>query len=653
MRRAKIDCPSLCVAVVFAANLQLLGASLLAANEVDPLRPPAINTEDVPPVPLELRDRLMQYQNVRSADFQGWSPDGNGILIRTRFGNTSQLHRVYEPGGRREQETFFPEPARGYFLPEADDGAILVIMSEGGDENYQVYLLERATGQATLLTDGKSRNLLAAVSDDGRRMVVASNARNGRDTDLYIGDPRRPSSLQMLLQTDGEYWSVHDWSHDGSELLINRYVSINESYPALLEVASGKMKDIPIPGGGPASFGALEFAADGEHAYVASDAGGEFRQLARLDLDSFAYNWITEDIPWDVRSIETDPVTGRVAFTVNEDGASALYFLEGDRPRRVQLPLGIIGSLEFSPDGAQLGFTLARPNAPAEAYSFHLETEELTRWTYSEVGGLDTSRFITPLRIQYRTFDGRMIPAYYFKPRGTDESHPAPVLINIHGGPEGQYRPYFSSIDQFYLNELGIAVVRPNVRGSAGYGKTYVRLDNAEKREDSVRDIGALLDWVADQPELDEERVAVIGGSYGGYMVLASLVHYSDRLRAGVDIVGIASFKTFLENTSPYRQDLRRAEYGDERDPRMREVFERIDPVNNAHKINTSLLVAHGLNDPRVPFLEAQQIAPAVRANGREVWTVYADNEGHGFGKKDNRDYLTAVIAMFLQKHLR
>jgi dipeptidyl aminopeptidase/acylaminoacyl peptidase len=326
--------------------------------------------------------------------------------------------------------------------------------------------------------------------------------------------------------------------------------------------------------------------------------------------------------------------------------------LEGDTPRALPLPLGIVSSIEFSPDGKQLGFTLSRPDAPADTYSLSLADEKLTRWTFSEVGGLNPDSFIAPQRIQFKSFDERTIPAYYFKPRAASSDNKAPVVISIHGGPESQYQPYFSGTSQYYVNDLGFAVIAPNVRGSAGYGKTYLKLDNAELREDSVKDIGALLNWIAQQPELDESRVAVVGGSYGGYMVLASLIHYGDRLKAGIDIVGIASCTTFLSNTAAYRQDLRRAEYGDETDPQMQAVFKRIDPTSNADKIRSALLVAHGVNDPRVPFSEAQQIADKVRSQGRPVWTVYADNEGHGFGKKDNADYLRAVQVMFLKQHL-
>lgn len=644
-------------------NGLLLGVALFSLVQVawsvdDPRRPAAIEAVDVPVVPKELVARLAQYQSVRGAAFRGWAPDGTGLLIATRFGNSAQLHRVYEPGGRREQITFFDEPVSGTFIPKATDGAILMLMDAGGNENDQILLLDRSKYQTSLLTDGKSRNKLGAIRHDGSQIVVTSNQRNGRDVDLYIGSPRQPGSMKSLMTVDKQTWNVHDWSHDGKTLLISRYVSANESYPALLDVETGKRTDIELPTKEKAAAGPMVFAADDKSILIATDAGAEFRQLQRLDLDSKKYQAVTADIPWDVSDLAVHLETGNVAVTVNEDGASKLYLLPKDAwPRReLKLPLGIVSGLEFSPDGKQLGLTLARPDAPADVYSLALDSGELTRWTFSEVGGLNPASFIPPTRIQFPSFDGRMIPAYYFKPREDRQPvgarKPVPVYISIHGGPESQYQPFFSPIIQYYVNELGIAVICPNVRGSAGYGKTYLELDNAAKREDSVKDIGALLDWIAKQPELDASRVAVAGGSYGGYMTLASLTHYGDRIKAGIDVVGIANFLTFLERTAAYRVDLRRAEYGDERDPEMKAVFERISPLNNADKIRSALMVVHGRNDPRVPFFEAEQIAAKVRASDRPVWTVFAANEGHGFAKKDNSDYQRAVEVLFLKKHL-
>ena len=644
------------ISLCLCASVVSCLASLAKADEpADPLRPPAIKTEDVPAVPRELAERLRQYQNTRSAAFAGWAPDGRGLLVQTRFGNAVQLHRVYQPGGRREQVTFFDEPAGGRFILEAHDGSLLVTMSQGGDENHQIYYLDQSAYRTTLLTDGKSRNDLGPVRRDGSQMIVHSNRRNGRDTDIYRADCRRADSLELLMETDGEYWQAADWSLDGKKLLLLHYVSINESYPALFDVKAKKLEPIKLPGEGPAAVGDAAFSPDGRSVYLTTDARGEFLELAKLDLASGEYSWPAGDLRWDVSDLKVDPQTGRAAFAANENGASKLYLLEDGRPRELAIPLGIVANLEFSPDGSRLGFTLARPEAPADAYSIELaegKDDLLVRWTYSEVGGLDPESFVKPEHIQFRSFDGRQIPGYYFRPRGASPKQPAAVLIRIHGGPESQFRPFFSGTTQFEINELGLAVIYPNVRGSAGYGKTYLKLDNAEQREDSVKDIGALLDWIAEQPELDAKRVAVTGGSYGGFMVLSSLTHYPQRIKAGIDIVGIANFITFLERTSPYRQDLRRAEYGDERDPQMRAVFERINPSASAEKIASALLVAHGRNDPRVPFSEAEQIASKVRTAGRQVWTVYADNEGHGFGKKDNRDYITAVEMMFLEKYL-
>ncbi|HVJ86099.1 MAG TPA: alpha/beta fold hydrolase [Caulifigura sp.] len=640
---------------LLTALMVITSTVITPAAENDPYRPPAMDVTSVPAVPKTLMDQLRQYQSVRNAAFRGWSPDGKGILIQTQFGNTSQLHRVYEPGGRREQMTFLEEPTDGTFLKGTKDGTLLLQMSVGGNENNQLLRYDREDGRVLMLTDGKSRHSVGPQADDGSFLIISHNARNGRDMDIFRMDPRNPASPEKLMEAENELWNVTDMSKDKSKLLMAKYVSINESYPAVFDIATKTRTPIPPPPGSPAkvAFGELAFAPDGKTAYVACDAKSEFQELAVVDLATFEYKaWLTSDIPWNIDGIEVDEKTGSVAFTTNTDGASDLYLIENGQRRKLDTPLGIIDSLKFNDDGTQLGFTLSKPNAPADAYSISLKDGRLTRWTYSEVGGLNPDRFVVPQRVQFPSFDNRTIPAYVFKPKAATAKTPAPVLINIHGGPESQYRPIFTGFDQLLLNELGIAVIRPNVRGSNGYGKTYLQLDNAEKREDSVKDIGALLDWIATQPDLDKNRVAVYGGSYGGYMVLASLTHFPDRIKAGVDVVGIANFVTFLKNTSEYRRDLRRAEYGDERDPEMLKVFERINPSNNAHKIRSALMVAHGKNDPRVPFSEAELIAPLVRKNNAPVWTVYADNEGHGFAKRDNRDYVTAVTAMFLKEFL-
>ena len=636
--------------VMFGLHLAGMGHAI-GAEPADPRRPPAIQTRNVPVIPVEISERLRQYQAARGAAFRGWSPDGKGMLISTRFADTPQLHRVYEPGGRREQITFLEEPCDGLFLPRQTDGGMLVMYSAGGSENDNVYFLDRKQGRLQLLTDGKSRNLLHAVRKDGRQIVIGSNQRNGKETDLYLADPRKPGSMELLLPAEGKFWAATEWSPEGERLLLKQIVSVNEAYPAWMDLKTRKVQMLPWSSA-KAGIDSLRWSADGKSIYLATDAVGEFRELMQMSWPEGKLTRLSEKIPWNVETIEIEEEGTRVALTVNEDGADRLYILEKGQMQPVDLPLGTIGSLEFSPDHQSLGFTFSRADAPADAWSLKLADRSLTQWTYSEIGGLNPASFIAPKRIRFPTFDQRQIPAYVYLPRTATAEKPCAVVINIHGGPESQYRPAFSGLDQFFLNELGIAVIHPNVRGSDGYGKSYLLLDNAEKREDSVKDIGALLDWIATQPELDSKRVAVMGASYGGYMVLGSLVNFGDRIKAGVDVVGIADFRTFLTTTAAYRRDLRRAEYGDERDPEMQKVFDQISPLKNAKRIRSGLMVVHGVNDPRVPFSEAQQIESQVLSQGQTVWSVYAENEGHGFAKKANRDYLTCVVTLFLTEML-
>ena len=394
-----------------------------------------------------------------------------------------------------------------------------------------------------------------------------------------------------------------------------------------------------------------------------TDRGSEFTQLAWQPLTEGAEAQIvTTNINWNVTGAVISHDRKRMAFSVNENGRSAVYLLDTAtrKYRRIEsIPTGVAGAIEFSPNDQRLAMTLNTASSPSDTYVLELgpsplDFGQLTRWTYSEVGGLDTASFRTPELVEFPTFDEvsgepRMIPAWVYRPAGQG---PFPVVVSIHGGPEGQARPTFSSTYQIWMARLGVAVVVPNVRGSNGYGKTYLGLDNGFKREDSVRDIGALLDWIGTEPDLDADRVAVFGGSYGGYMVLASAVHYSDRLQAAVDIVGISSFVTFLENTQDYRRDLRRVEYGDERDPEMRAHLERISPVNNVDKINIPMFVVQGENDPRVPVTEAIQMVAALRERGQTVWYMNALNEGHGYRKKENRDIYQQATVLFLEQHL-
>ena len=612
--------------------------------------------ENIPDIPQEIVDRMFQYQSTRSAAIEDWAP-GGGMLISTRFGDTRQLHFVERAGGARRQVTFFPEPvSRAAICPDPARNAFLFTKDVGGGEFYQIFYFDMEEGKYTMLTDGTSRHGNVVWSHRGDRFAYYSTRRNGRDWDIYVGDPDEPGRGVPVLERGGTWYPV-DWSPDDRRLLVSRYVSITDSYYYILDVDTGELTQVH-PSEAEISYGPAVWAGDGKGLYITSDEGSEFRRLKYYDLESGRFTVLTPDIPWDVNRLEISDRGDRLAFTTNEDGISRLYILDTkDRTYRQVpgIPIGRVYGLRFHPDGRRLALVLNTPRTPGDVYVLDVEDDSLERWTYSEVGGLDTDSFVVPELIHYETFDRvegrpRMIPAFYYRPK--KGSGPFPVLIDIHGGPESQFVPYFRSTLQYYVNEMGIVVIAPNVRGSNGYGKSYLKLDNGYRREDSVRDIGRLLDWIEEQPELDASRVAVIGGSYGGYMVLASMTHYNDRLRCAIDVVGISNFVTFLEKTKEYRRDLRRVEYGDERDPEMRKFLERISPTTNASRITKPMFVVQGLNDPRVPVDEAEQIVAEVRKNGGEVWYLLAKDEGHGFQKKKNRDYYTHAVVLFLEKYL-
>ncbi|MEM9208150.1 MAG: alpha/beta fold hydrolase [Pseudomonadota bacterium] len=650
-------------------RIAVSAAALLSAGvaTADGVRTTANNgqlvMEDVPAIPAEVAADLNQYLNVRSAAVREWTADSRGLYVTTRFGDVSQLHRIDMPGGARRQLTFYNEPIGGV-ARQPGGRTILFTQDAGGSEFAQIFGLDPETGRSTMLTDGESRNGALEWDREGRQVAYQSTARNGASNDVWIMDPAEPSSARIVLESpDGSWWGPAEFSASGSQLLVQNYASITDSRVHLIDLDTGEQTLLTGGDIGGGSNAPLAFDDDGAGYWLVTDQTGEFKQLAWQPLEAGApVEIVTADLPWDISSAELSHDRKRMAFAVNENGMSRVYLMDTEtrsyRPVR-GIPTGIAYGFRFSPNDRRLAMTINTPQTPADTYVLDLGRDPedhgaLVRWTYSEVGGLDTASFPVPSLVEYPTFDKvgdrtRRIPAWVYKPPGQG---PFPVVVQIHGGPEGQSRPYFSSTYQMWLQRLGVAVIRPNVRGSAGYGKTYLGLDNGFNREDSVKDIGALLDWIETQPDLDASRVAVFGGSYGGYMVLASAVHYSDRLKAAVDVVGISSFVTFLENTQDYRRDLRRAEYGDERDPAMRAHLEKISPVNNVEQITVPMFIVQGENDPRVPVTESAQMVEALREQGNKVWYMNALNEGHGYRKKENRDIYQQAVVMFFRQHL-
>jgi len=609
--------------------------------------------DNIPEPAPGLSERLDTYLNARQAIPLGFSPKGQ-LLIATRFGDVDQLHLVERPAGERRQLTFLHEPVtQAAFSPDPGRSAYVYLKDVGGNENTQLYYQRLGEPAAKLLTDGKSLNGGPVWSNTGREVAFFTTARDGVSYDIDIVDPEAGSLPRLAVTGDGAAWYPLDWSPDDRKLLVLKYLSISEAYLYVVDLGSGQKREVE-PAPTKVGIAGAKFSRDGQGVYLISDRDSEFAQLRYVNLFTGDKTVVSGRVSWDIEELTISRDGHYLAYISNEAGIDKLNVLdlrthEDLIPPRLPAA-GIIGSLHFDAGGSRLAFGFAAPNRPRDAYVLDIAANTFEAWTHGEAGPVDLAKFVTPRLTKFPTFDRadgreRQIPVYVYEP---STPGPHPVLITLHGGPESQFRPGFDPWLQFVVNELGYAVVAPNVRGSSGYGKSYLALDNGKLREDAVKDVGALLVWLRLQNSFDPKQVVVSGGSYGGYLTLATLVNFSERLSGGVDVSGIADFVSFLTHTAPYRQNLRRAEYGDERDPDMRAYLRRISPLTNADRISRPLLIVHGKNDPRVPLSEAEQIVNRVRSKGGDVWYLQASDEGHGFRKKQNRDAYYRTFAQFL-----
>ena len=632
--------------------------ALVAASFVSPLAGAASDTveklaalvaDGIPPVPAEVAARTRPYMEFRAAVFLGWHPKDRSLLVATRFGNTNQVHRVVRPGGAREQLTFEQDRIVYASHAPASGDVTLVQKDVGGSEFYQLYALARGT--LTLLTDGKSRNVFGAWSKDGRLIGYTSTRRNGTDADVYVMDPRDRATDRRVAEVAGS-WEFADFSPDGEQAVLFERISITKSNVFLLDLATNAL----IPVGDhrkQVAYETARYAPDGT-LWVTSDVDADFLRLGTIDPKTGRFTPKAPEPKWDVETFDIADDGRFVAYTINEAGRSVLRVLDvgSGTVRTVPLPAGTVGSLEIAPWG-EIGLTFTSARSPADAFSVDPKNLAVTRWTTSETGGLDPEDNVEPETLQVQSFDGLTLSGFLYRPDRKRFPGPRPLIVNIHGGPESQSRPGFLGRNNYLINELGIAIFFPNVRGSSGYGKRFVSLDNGPfRREHSVRDVGAFLDALARDPQLDANRFAVTGGSYGGYMCYATSIFYGARLKGANCVVAISSFVTFLENTQSYRRDLRRVEYGDERDPRQRRKLLEISPLSRVQEIRLPMMVVTGANDPRVPASEADQIVAAIRANGGSAWHLLGQDEGHGLAKKANQDYQFWTSLMFWERTL-
>lgn len=611
--------------------------------------------QGIPDITKDLSNAVKKYSEARGAGLSAIHPNGNEIIINTRFGSTAQLHRVVMPLGMREQLTFFDEPVAGATYEPIKGSYLVYSRDAGGNEFGQLYKLDLKTLESKLLTDGgRSQNGGIEWRRDGKGFFFTSTKRNGGDRDIYYMDPNDPNSVKLILEVKGGGWGIEDLSLDNKTLLIGESISANESHLWSLDVASGKLTEVTDRKAKGIIQGSANFSNNADEIWYITDKDNEFERLATFNLKTKKTNYYTSKIPWNVEGYRLSEDKKQLVFTTNEAGLNKVYLMNTADKTYTEiknLPVGLIGGTAFTKDGKYVFFTQSTAKTSSDVYRFEIASGQIVPWTKSELGQIQESDISLPKPIEWKSFDGMKITGFYY-PAAAKFTGKRPVMINIHGGPEGQSMASFSGSGNYYTNEMGVAMIFPNVRGSSGFGKTFIAKDNGYLREDSVKDIGALLDWIAQQPDLDKDRVMIMGGSYGGYMTLATAFHYADRIRCSVDIVGISNFNTFLKNTEEYRRDLRRVEYGDERDPKMAAFFEKIAPLNNIDKIKKPLFIIQGTNDPRVPVTEATQMRDKLKANGNVVWYLEAKDEGHGFRKKPNVDYQRLAVIEFMQEYL-
>jgi dipeptidyl aminopeptidase/acylaminoacyl peptidase len=628
--------------------------------------PANVRADGLPAIPASLPDALLPYGASRRALLLGWHPTRRAMLIWTTFGNVGQIHSVAGPGMDRRQLTFFREGVSAP-LPQATsawydrEGAYFVFAKDtgGGAETMQLFRYDVATRQATLLTDGKSRNgppvwahRLGLIAFDSTRR----GGHGGVDRDLYVMNPMAPGSAKLVAEMEGQ-WSVGAWSPDDRELIAGEAPAQGEQHLWRVNVETGRKTPLTDPNEY-AIWRFPQYSPDGRFVYALSNRGSEFLRLWRCDLASGSWNLMTA---------KDD---GIESFSLSPDGRTLALVYDSMTGSRVELRSAATLALRAAPKmprgqlvdvpqwragGEEVAFTFWSPRQFGDVYSVNARTGAVDRWTESEVGTFDPGSLPEPEIIQWKSFDGLTLSGVLYRPPARFKG-PRPVMLSIHGGPAGpsaRERPRYQGRSAYFLNELGVAILFPNVRGSYGYGKAFSKLDDGVKREDTVKDIGALLDWIGKEPTLDEHRVMVTGVSYGGFMTYAVAEAYGDRLRCAFAASGISDFISYFRNTDTTRVEDRRAEYGDERLPEMREFLARISPVSQASKLRIPLLIAHGQKDSRVPVDQAEAMAAFARANGVPVWlTIYAD-EGHLLPTtRANNDFLFYTWIQFVRQYL-
>ncbi len=612
-----------------------------------------LETFGVPKIQDSVGREVARYSGIYGLPLAGWDSGKREILLKG-LSSVTWISRVSSPGSTPQTSSIYIQSGGIYdiyFQPQRK--YLAYTRDAAGNETFQLYLYNIAIGTSTMLSDGKSRNTEPVWSNAGNRIVYSSTPIGESGVNLRVIDPFDPKSDRLLAKSPGTYFKAYDWSPDDKQIVFCDFSSNTTSTLWLADVASGEKTQLSPKTERPELYDYPQFSKDGKGVYVLTDHESDVRRVAYIDLAQRKFTYLPSNTKWDVDEFQLAPNGKSLAFVTNEDGISRLHVFDlvagKDKPVS-ELPVGIISDPKWHANSTDLALNFKSSHAANDVYSVNIETMKAERWAKSVTNGVEIEKFPTPELIHWPTFDKRLISGFLYRPPAKFKGK-RPVIVHIHGGPEEQYRPGFGYEDNYFLNELGIAKIYPNVRGSSGYGKLFLSLDNGLRREDAVKDIGALLDWIKAQPDLDGDRVMVQGTSYGGYLALSTAYTYSDQIRAAISDSGIANLATFVANTEGWRRELQRSEFGDERDPKLKAFMERIAPLNNAEKIKKPLLVIHGQNDPRVPIADATNLVNATK--GRiQVWYILAKDEGHGFVKQSNRDYRLNAEILFIKEFL-
>jgi len=630
-----------------------LASTVLAQAEIKP--PESVVHEGIPPIPASISREVYPYRAFYGSSLLGWDPSKLcPIITRYTSAGSLQAARVESPG---EAPSFFTSLPQGFRELYSDPRGSCILYTKAADKNFQsqIYRYDIAAKTSTLLTDGASKNVYPVWSSSGKLIAYSSNRRNGSDLDIYVMDPLDPKSNHMVAQLKGNDWASFAWSPDDRKLILSDYQSSEETYLWLFDIETGRQTLLtPSDRSHPAFNGSYAyFSHGGKGIYISTDKGSEFRRLAYVDLATRKYRFLTDDIKWDVDEFALSPDGKVLAFVANEDGVSRLHLMKTDTYTLVATPnlaIGLISTLKWHASSLSLAFVFSSTKNPPDVFSIALGAGKLDRWTRAYTA-TNTDQFKEPELIRWKSFDGRTVSGFLYRPpESLREKHP--VLVYLHGGLHDQFHPDFRGQDNYFINALGITVIYPNVRGSSGYGKTFMSLDDQLLRVDATKDVGALLDWIGTQPDLDAGRVLVDGDSAGGYAALSVAEMYPDKISAVMSYAGPTNLATLIERTIGNDPDPWRRELGDERDKRTREFLDGIAPVNSADKITKPAFLIIGGQDLMTSIPETEHIVARIKAKGIAVWYLLAKNEGHGFMDPSIYEYTFDAKALFVRQLL-